>query len=358
VRRPPLIPLVFVGLVLVLLPLQAIFELPGEKTIKEKLGFDYPKSCSDYATIGKGRFGAWRAEPQLTSLRDEPRAVVVGGTAYLAGGVVQRGSDTVATDIFESYDAATKRYRRLPALPEPLNHIGIAAHGGQIYIVGGFERGVNDPVSIDRAWRYDPRSRGWHAIASLPSARGAHGLAVVGSKMYAIGGRVESLEQPGYSLNDVVAYDFATDRWSSRASIPHARDHAGVAVLHGKVYVLGGRPGRTDAYRYFDRYDPATNRWQELPDYPLPVSGTGLVSVGGRLIAAGGEDPGRGRLIGRAYAYDPARAAWERLPSMPRPKHGFGAVALAGRFWAFGGSECYGFKQSRSVDSLDPRAAG
>lgn len=356
-RGGVLIPLVVVGLVLVLLPLQAVVELPGEKTLKEALGIDYPKTCDDYATIGKGRFGAWRAGPQLTSLRDEPRVAALGATAYLAGGVVESGSETLAVDRFESYDPRTRRYRRLPPLPRALNHAGIAAYDGQIYLAGGYEGGVNDPVSTDRAWRYDPRSRSWHAIAPLPGPRGAHGLVVVGRTMYAIGGRVERGGRPGHSIDRVDAYDFASGEWSARAPLPHARDHAGVAAYKGRIYVVGGRPGRANAYRFFERYDPARDRWERLPDYPLPVSGTGLAAVGPRLVAAGGEDPGRGRLIGRAYAYDPQRSRWEPLPSMPRPKHGFGAVALEGRFWAFGGAECYGFQPSRSVDSLDPAGA-
>jgi hypothetical protein len=356
VGKRTLIPLVLLGLLLVLVPLQAVVELPGEKPLKEALGFDYPKTCSDYTTIGKGRFGAWRAEPELTSLRDEPRVAALGDTVYLAGGVVERGADTLAIDRFESYDVRTRRYHELPPLPRALNHLGIAAHRGRIYVVGGFEGGVNDPVSTDRAWRYDPRSRSWDAIAPLPSPRGAHGLVVTGGKMYAIGGRLERGGRPGFSLDRVDAYDFETDSWSERARLPHARDHAGVAVYNGKIYVVGGRPGRANAYRFFERYDPAADRWERLPDYPLPVSGTGLAAVGRRLVAAGGEDPGRGRLIGRAYAYDARRADWEALPSMPRPKHGFGALALDGRFWAFGGAECYGFRPSRSVDSLDPDA--
>jgi N-acetylneuraminic acid mutarotase len=151
----------------------------------------------------------------------------------------------------------------------------------------------------------------------------------------------------------VDVYDFAKDRWSKAAGVPHPRDHAAAAVHDGQIYFLGGRPGRANAYRFFERYDPAADRWERLPDYPIPVSGAGMQSVGERLVAAGGEDPGRGRLIGRAYAYDAASETWERLPSMPRPKHGFGAVAAGGRFWAFGGAECYGFKPSQSVDSLE-----
>jgi non-specific serine/threonine protein kinase len=175
--------------------------------------------------------------------------------------------------------------------------------------------------------------------------------------MYAVGGRVEGIGRAG-SLADVDAYDFATGRWSGRAPMSEGKDHHATAVHDGMIYALGGRKGRTEAFATFERYDPERDRWERLPDYPLPVSGAGLVSVDGRLIAAGGEDPGRGLLIGRAYEYDVEGGRWKRLPAMARPKHGFGDLAANGRFWAFGGAECYGFEPARSVDSLNVRALG
>lgn len=357
-RKGLLIPLLFVSLVLVALPLQAVLELPGEKQLKEALGFDYPKSCSDYTTIGKGRLGAWRAEPELPSLRDEPRVAVLNGRAYLAGGLAGELSEARSVDTFEAYDFRRGRYSRLPPLPQPLNHVGMAAHDGAIYLAGGFEGGANDPVSSDRAWRYETQTRAWEPIAPLSGVRGAHGLVVSGERMYAVGGRIERGGRPGRPRNSVDVYDFESGEWSQAASLPRPRDHAAVAVHDGMIYILGGRPGHANAYRDFDRYDPRTDSWDRLPDYPLPVSGAGLASVGGRLVAAGGEDPGRGRLIGRSYAYDPETRRWEQLPSMARPKHGFGVAAVGGRFWAFGGAECWGYKPSRSVDSFEPGAAG
>jgi hypothetical protein len=352
VKKFGAIPVALVALLLIVLPLQAVTELPGEKTFKSALGVDYPKTCADYETIGQGDAGAWRDEPPLPSVRDEPRAVLIGRKAYLAGGVIEEGERTESVRLFESFDLDDGGYSRLPDLPEALNHVGIATYGGDIYMVGGFTGGVNDPVSSNRAWRYDVDGRTWEEISPLKTPRAAFGLAVVGDKMYAFGGRTERVRGPGRSLTSVEVYDFATDTWSEAAPMPRGRDHFGDTVYRDRIYAVGGRPGRANAYRDFARYDPATDEWTELRDYPLPASGAELEAIGGRLVAAGGEDPGRGRLIGSTYAYDPGADRWEALPGMSRPKHGYGAVAADGRFWAFGGAECYGFQPARSVQSL------
>jgi Kelch motif len=349
VRWTVVIPVAIVGLLLIALPLQAVTELPGEKQLKETLGFDYPKSCEDYETVGMGQGGEWRAEPDLPMVRDEPRAALAGGRVFLAGGVVERGDTTASVDTFMAYDFSTGRYERLPALPAELNHVGMTAHEGAVYVVGGFTGGVNDPVASDLVWRYLIDEGRWEELAPLPTARGAMGVAVIGDRMYVVGGRAEP---HSVALDTVEVYDFARDRWSAAAPMGVARDHLGVAAQDSYVYAVGGRPGRANAYRVFERYDPRTDRWERLPPYPIPASGIELLSIGGRLVAAGGEDPGRGRLIGNTWAYDPEVRRWARLPSMTRPKHGYAAVAAGGRFWAFGGAPCYGFEPSQGVDSL------
>jgi hypothetical protein len=130
------------------------------------------------------------------------------------------------------------------------------------------------------------------------------------------------------------------------------RDHMGATVSDGMIYAVGGRASHGDAYTDFERYDPSADAWESLPRLPYPASGIGLAEVHGKLVTAGGEDPGRGRLIGYSWAFDPDGGRWERLPSMNKPKHGYTAVGYRGRFWAFGGSPCYGFDPDTDVSSL------
>jgi N-acetylneuraminic acid mutarotase len=335
-------------LALILVPLSALVELPLEKDVKEALGVSYPKSCADWENVGKGDNEAWREEKQLPTLRDEPRGVLIGDSVYLAGGSEDvDGPRSVAT--FERYDFATGRYESLPELPQRLNHVGLTAYRGDVYLVGGFGDGVPEPRAVAHAWRYDVDGRRWEEMPDMPTARGALALAVVGDRMYAIGGR----DPRGELATDLVEiYDFESGEWSEGTPMRTARDHMGATVSNGMIYAVGGRAAHGNAYTDFARYDPRADEWEELPRLPYPASGIGLAEVGGKLVTAGGEDPGRGRLIGYSWAFAEDAGRWQRLPSMNKPKHGYTAVGYDGRFWAFGGSPCYGFDPDTDVSSL------
>ena len=53
--------------------------------------------------------------------------------------------------------------------------------------------------------------------------------------------------------------------------MPTARSELAAAALDGRIYVAGGiaQWGTTAA---FEAYDPATDRWEELPPLPEAVS--------------------------------------------------------------------------------------
>lgn len=66
----------------------------------------------------------------------------------------------------------------------------------------------------------------WATRASMPIARSLAGAAVVGGKMYVIGG---TNDQPGV-LSAVEAYDPGTDRWSTHGPMPTARSRMAVVA--------------------------------------------------------------------------------------------------------------------------------
>ena len=65
--------------------------------------------------------------------RGEVQATVLNGLLYVAGGI-DRGH-SLAT--FETFDPRDGRWTELAPLPEPHDHIGIAALGGKVYVTGG-----------------------------------------------------------------------------------------------------------------------------------------------------------------------------------------------------------------------------
>ena len=102
----------------------------------------------------------------------------------------------------------------------------------------------------------------WVPKTSMPALRGEVAAAVVGDKLYALGGAVN---RQAVARNE--EYDPATDRWRERAPLPQPRDHLGVAVVNGKIYTFGGftssvHQGSGDVV--FE-YNPASDFWRPLP---------------------------------------------------------------------------------------------
>jgi N-acetylneuraminic acid mutarotase len=349
VRARLLLPLLFVAAVILILPLSALLELPFERQVKNFLGLKYrAEGCAP--VYHRGTFGAWRDEGRLPTKLEEGRAVRVGNSAYLVGGLTTQVVNNFghSTSAFRRYNFKTGKFTSLPDLPRRLNHVGIAAHDGAVYVIGGLGDQLEYLSEASQAlWRYDIAAGKWAELPSMPTPRGALGAAFVGDTLYAVGGR-NGVD----SFATVEAYDLKRGRWFERAPLPGKRDHLGVASLGGKVYAVGGRYDGGNELSEFDRYDPATNKWARLPDLPIGTSGVDLERVGDEVVVTGGEDSEQAYLTGRTFAFSPRTGRWRELPSSPRPKHGYGSASYGDRLYVFGGARCAGSTPTDTIESL------
>ncbi|MNX12161.1 N-acetylneuraminate epimerase [compost metagenome] len=106
---------------------------------------DLPLTGIPEATSSLLRFHAngWHATTpdgkKLASL-NVPRhsfgAAVLDGKLYVAGGV---GTDGVTLDSVEAYDPATNRWTPMAPMIAPRAHLGLAAHAGHLFAVGGYD---------------------------------------------------------------------------------------------------------------------------------------------------------------------------------------------------------------------------
>jgi N-acetylneuraminic acid mutarotase len=123
----------------------------------------------------------------------------------------------------------------------------------------------------------------------MPTPRDHLAIAVVGGKIYVIGGRLGSFAR---NLGDTEEYDPKTDRWVKKAPIPTPRSGIAAAVADGKIHVFGGEAleGTFDAN---ERYDPGTDSWKAAPPLPTARHGLGAIALGNRIyVLAGGPTPG------------------------------------------------------------------
>jgi len=353
--------LIVVVMVGVLVAVAAGVELP--QSIQDRLGISEQdagtapctpdrslvRAPAQSVSSGSGR---WRVEPPLPRLRDEPKAIRRGAEIWILGGAVPAGDGVGSLADVLAFDPDTGRYRRMPSLPEALDHVAAGAYRGDVLVAGGYTA----THAGARAWRYSAERREWTRAPSLPRPSAAPGSAMVGSRLYVAGGTPISSFAPDIlerrPLADVEAYDFRTGRWTRLAPMPTPRHHVALVALDGKLYAIGGRAEGDFSSRAVERYDPRTDRWTSLRPMPQGVGGPAVTAAGGRIVVAGGGDDAERWISPASWSYDPEQDRWTRLADLGEPRHGAALAAARGRAYVFGGAPCPGFGLARTVESL------
>ena len=167
----------------------------------------------------------------------------------------------------------------------------------------------------------------------MSAVRGEVAAAVVGGKLYALGGNFA-----GQALPRNEEYDPATDRWRLRAPLPEGRDHLGVAAVNGKIYTFGGFTSSVHkgAGAVVFEYDPVSDTWRTLPPMKGPRASVGVAVIDGKIHVIGG----RGLdavTVATHEVYDPADAKWSEAAPLPRPRDHMAVIAVDGKIHAIGG---------------------
>ena len=171
---------------------------------------------------------------------------VIGGKLYVVSGCYLKdptyGSlGQVCNPMFLRYNPATDRWVRLPPpFPEALHATGPSIGGvidGKLYVMAeSFDE--TDPTGGVKAYFavYDPATNQWTKRTPLGLERPGAASAVLGGKLYVMGG--VRFNGVGLDILDItIVYDPVTDAWTRRASLPSPR----YGISASKV-LLGGKP--------------------------------------------------------------------------------------------------------------------
>lgn len=177
------------------------------------------------------------------------------GRLFRVGGFEARNEigdehDLHSLDEFAVYERANGSWRRLTPLPEPRSSFDAAIVGDRLFIVGGWTlAGAKAPVWLETAWSFDLTSLegSWQSVPAPPFQRRALALAAVGDRLYAIGG----MESNGQVTRRVAWLDVNQGAWHDGPELPEAGrmegfgsaaasvgDRLVVSAYSGQVYVL------------------------------------------------------------------------------------------------------------------------
>lgn len=213
-----------------------------------------------------------------------------------------------------------------------------------LVIVGG-----QAPKAIRHCEYYDFTTNKWSDLPTeLPSRRCRAGLSVLNGIVYAIGGFNGSLR-----VRTVDCYDPQTNQWTTCPSMEARRSTLGVGVLHNLIYAVGGFDGSI-GLQSAEVYNPLTHLWQYISPMSTRRSSVGVATLNGMLYAVGGYDGSSRQCLSSVEYYNPLSDSWTLICDMSQRRSGAGVGVLDGRLYAIGGHD--GPAVRKSVECYDPES--
>ena len=219
--------------------------------------------------------------------------------------------------------------------------LALVAYQGKLYRIGGWEsknkKGEKwNLISQADFARFDPKTGQWEELAPLPAGRSSHDAALIGSKLYVVGGWNMQGESEGEWHEDAFVADLADEKpeWKPIARPPFTRRAIAVASSNGKLYVIGGMDDSTETTNAVAVYDPQSNAWSEGPELPckkLEGFGASAFAAQGTIYCAA--------TSGKLFRLSNDAKQWEEVGQLNKPRMSHRLVATEdGRLVAVGGT--------------------
>ncbi len=270
----------------------------------------------------------WKIIPATGSLipREECDFVEVKGKFYLVGG---RGIKNVNV-----FDPKTAAWTNASKPPIELNHFQAIVYKDEIYFCGAMTGGFPHEKPVNNIYIYNPESDSWRVGAEIPKERlrGAGGAVIYKNKFYLVCGI-----QDGHWTGNVAwldEYDPQTNQWKQLPDAPIARDHFRAAVVGNKLYCIGGAQSNAMEKKLLDKtiaevdvYDFNTNKWS-VASAKLPTlrAGTSSVVVKNQILVIGGESTAQKISHNEVEAYNTKTDEFTTLPPLVAGRHAAGAL--------------------------------
>jgi len=272
---------------------------------------------SDTATVrttaaGAALYNDYADVPFARRTRDHS-AVYLDGKIYKFGG----WDYTNARNYVDIYDIATDTWTAGAPMPNARYWIDGGAIGNYIYLAGGYDTAARSDLQI-----YDVTANSWFTGTAMPAARYEYAAVVLDGRYYVIGGYDGSTY---YAT--MWAYDPVSNSWDTTLpSMTVPRRWHSAAVIGGKIYVAGGWTTGGVGTRVVEVYDPATNTWSTVAQFPATrpdgTSITGWIRAADGVLAdrylvmLGGANTDATATVFAAI-YDAVADTWSWLPYMP-----------------------------------------
>ncbi|KAK0138148.1 Kelch-like protein 22 [Merluccius polli] len=252
-------------------------------------------------------WGEWRTLGAVQSHHMSNQGVaVLNNFVYLVGGDKNTSSLYAETRCWR-YDPRHNSWCSIKPLQQQHADHCLCVLGDHIYAIGGRDY-RNELESVER---YDPHTNTWEYVAPLKREVYAHAGAVLDGKMYVTCGR----RGPVY-LRETYSFDPAADQWVACADGPVERAWHAAAALNGRIYVIGGSNNNNEHECRQDVlkvacFHPAADSWSLVSPLPAGHGEPGVAVLDGRIYILGGRSHDKGSRMKHVHVYDADADRWE-----------------------------------------------
>lgn len=179
----------------------------------------------------------------------------------------------------------------------------------------------------NKLWQYNTTTNSWSTKTPMPSTKG-HNFGfcfAIGNKAYLGLGVTGEASPASQMTKEVWEYDMSTDAWTRKADFPGSKRSGCFSFGVGNVGYVGGGDtmnGGFNQVRDFWKYDPSSDTWTRLADYPgnkligsmgFNIQSTGYVFEGsfGTMMAQLTSFPDF-----KLWSFDPATNTWLQKASL------------------------------------------
>ncbi len=188
----------------------------------------------------------WTTGPDMLQPHDYPACALLDGRVYIATGhhpaATEGGPQTDPGFSFaQRWRPGDGAWEGLPSVPTPRFAAAAVVLAGRMAVAGGVAFTPDGFMEFDRVEVYDPESNQWErAPWALPWTAAAHGFAVLGRRLMVCGG---FSGDAGIAATAAICDLDAVDRpgaWRNLPPLPEPRAAMGTAVMGGRLFLVGG----------------------------------------------------------------------------------------------------------------------
>lgn len=208
------------------------------------------------------------------------------------------------------YDPQSNTIDTTANQPEPFNSYSTTTilNDGRIMFIGGES---NTGEGLTDAAIFMMANNQWQNIHPMQQKRMLAIASTLQDNSVLVTGGI-SAAGAGTELSAVELYTPDADQWTQMAAMQTARvRHTATLLDNGKVLIVGGEDGPTQALNTVELYDPATQIWTQLPEMQEARCDHYAVLLPDNqvMVAGGWTDDGQVDLV---EIYDHAKNQWSR----------------------------------------------